>query len=691
MKSYPTEKIRNVGLFGHQGAGKTSLAEAILFASGAIDRLGKVEEGHTTTDFDPDEIKRQMTVFSALAPVEWSDYKINVVDTPGFFDFVAESLGALRAVECAVLVAAANSGMEVGLEKIWDLCEAKSMPRLMFVNKMDKENANFQHVLDECEEKLSGATVVPLQLPIGTAETFKGIVDLITHKAYTFDAKGVAQPTEVPADLQDEMSQWRERLTEVAAEADDALTEKYLETMELTDEEISDGLVRQIKAGTVVPAFCGSSTKMIGVSTMLDAVLRYAPLPCVDCTAHDEDGNEVTIKANSSEPVSALIFKTSSDPYVGKISYLKVASGTVKPDTVLHNLNRATDEKIGALLSIRGKQQDKVTEAATGDIVAISRLTVSATGETLSDAKRHVALEGLNLPKSFYTRAIKAKSKADEDKLSANLQRVMQEDPTLSLTRIEETHQAILSGIGDMQLDLVVERLKRMGVEVELSVPKIPYRETLRGKTNQMYRHKKQAGGRGQFAEVHIEISGQPRGEGFSFEDGIVGGVVSKNYIPAVEKGVRKAMEEGILAGNQVVDIKVRLYDGKMHDVDSSDMAFQIAGSMAFKEGAVKANPVLLEPISSVEVIVPSDYMGDVIGDLNSKRGRVEGMDPVGQGLTCVKAKVPQAELLMYSIDLRSITQGRGSYTMEFSHYETTPAEVADKVIAEAKAAKANA
>lgn len=687
MNIYSTEKIRNIGLFGHQGAGKTSLAEALLYCSGATDRLGKVENGNTVADFDPDEIKRAMSVFSAVVPIEWKENKINVIDTPGFFDFVSESLGALRVIDCAVLVAAANSGTEVGMEKIWDSCEARSKARLMFINKMDKENANFHHLMDEAKEKLKGARVVPIQLPIGAAESFSGVVDLIDQKAYSFDAKGVATEIEIPADMADEVEEHREQLVEAAAEATDELTEKFFEAMELSTEEIKTGLRILIANGSVVPALCGSSVTLKGISLLADAIVNYAPAPTAVSVAKDADGNEVEIAADSKAPAVALIFKTSSDPYVGKISYMRVFAGTLRPDTTMHNLARGIDEKIGNLLSIRGKSQEKVSEAPTGDIVAVGRLGASATGDTLCDASRKVTLPGLDLPRPFFSRAIRAKSKADEDKLSANLQRLLQEDPTLELERVEETHQSILTGIGDVQLDLCVERLKRMGVDVELYARKIPYRETLKGKVSEEYRHKKQAGGRGQFGQVAIEISGLPSGSGFVFEDNIVGGVVSKNYIPAVEKGVRKAMESGILAGNPVVDVKVRLYDGKMHEVDSSDMAFQIAGMQAFKNGAPKAKPVILEPIVNVEVTVPDSYMGDVIGDLNSKRGRISGMDPIGNGLQCIKAQVPLAEMQRYAIDLRSITQGRGSFVMEFDHYEETPPMVAEQVIAEAKAA----
>ncbi|MDO5295955.1 MAG: elongation factor G [bacterium] len=691
MKIYPTEQIRNVGIFGHQGSGKTSLTEAMLYVAGHVDRLGKVDEGHATTDFDPDEISKKISVFSALAPVEWKDTKINIIDTPGFFDFVAENIAAMRVTEGAILVGAANSGLEVGLEKNWDLCEKNKKVRILFVNKMDKENANFQHFIDECHEKLKGTHLVPLQIPIGAAENFSGVIDLVAQKAYKYDAKGVATEIPIPASCADDVASWREKLTEAAAEADDALMEKYFETMELSDEEIVNGLQTLIHSGSLAPVFCGSSATLAGISTLMDAIAAYIPAPTASEKAKDAKDAEIILEADPKAPAAALIFKTSSDPYVGKISYMRVFSGTVKSDSTLYNLERDCEEKLGSLLCMRGKNQEKIAEAQAGDIVEVGRLGASATGETLSENSRKVKVAGIDMPKSFYSRAIGAKSKADEDKLSANLQRVMQEDPTLSLKRVEETHQAVLSGIGDMQLSLVVERLKRMGVEVELSDVKIPYRETMRGKVSHSYRHKKQAGGRGQFGEVHVEFEGLPRGSGFVFEDAIVGGVISKNFIPAVEKGIAKTMSEGVLSGNPMVDVKARLFFGKMHDVDSSDAAFQMAGSMCFKEAVrmPEAKPVILEPIVNVEVIVPDAYMGDVIGDLNSKRGKIQGMDPAEGGLQCIKAQVPQSEMMNYAIDLRSITQGRGDFTMEFDHYEDAPREVADKIISEYEAAKA--
>lgn len=689
MKSYPTEKIRNIGLFGHQGSGKTSLAEGILFTAGVIDRLGRVEEGHTTTDYDPDEVKRQMTVFSALAPVEWKGHKINVIDTPGFFDFVAEGVGAMRAAEGAVLVAAANAGIEVGLEKFWNMAEDRSLPRLLFVNKMDKENANFERLLEEAAEKLQGARVVPLQLPIGAAETFTGMVSLVQQKAWTFDAKGQPQESTIPADMQDSVSTWREKLMEEAAEADDALTEKYLETMELSDEEIRDGLCRRIQAGTLVPAFCGSATHLKGISLLLDRVLEYIPSPAaigeIVGTAPGTD-KEVKRKVDSAAPISALVFKTSSDPYVGKISYLKVYSGIVKHDTVLHNANRGEDEKIGSLLVMRGKHQEKVDQAEAGDIVAVGRLGGTATGDTLCDGAHKIQLPKLNLPESFYSRSIHAKSKADEDKLSSNLQKLLQEDPTLRVKRLDETHETILSGVGDVQLDLCVERLKRLGVEVELSVPKVPYRETIRGKTQQMYRHKKQSGGRGQFGDCHIEIEPLEPGAGFVFEDRIKGGVIPSGFIPAVEKGVREAMTSGPVAGFPVKDVLVRLVDGSYHSVDSSEMAFKLAGSIAMREAMAQASGALLEPIMLVTLSVPEASVGDVIGDLNARRGRPQGMEPA-VGMTEIKAEVPMAELLSYAPDLRSLTGGQGDYTMEFLRYEEVPAHLAERVVAASREA----
>lgn len=687
MRKYNTEEIRNVGLFGHQGAGKTSLTEALLYVSGTIDRLGRVDDGNSTGDFDPEEVKRRMTLFAALAPLEWKNTKINLIDTPGFFDFVADVVGALAVTEGAVLVASATAGVEVGLEQTWAMAEEARATRLLFVNKMDKENADFQRVLDDCSEKLSGR-LVPLQLPIGAAETFTGVVDLVANKAYSFDDRGRPQEIPIPADMQERVQSLREKLTEEAAEADDALTEKYLETMELTDEEIRRGLTERIRSGQLVGALCGSSSNLKGISLLLDALVELVPNPAWRGQVTGADGQTVR-RTSASEPFSALVFKTTSDPYKGKLTYMRVFSGVLKPNTVVRNTTRGVDEKITDLTLRRGKHEEPVDEAPAGDIVVVTKLTETLTGDTLSDPGQPFQLPVPNYPEPLYARSIHPKSKADEDRLSAATARLLQEDPTLKILRSEETKEFVIYGVGDMQIDVVVDRLKKMGVDVELGTPKVPYRETIRGKVEQNYRHKKQTGGRGQFADVWLRLEPLPRGAGFEFVDAIVGGVVPRNFIPSVEKGVRKQMEEGILAGYPVVDVRVTLFDGKYHEVDSSDIAFQIAAAQGFKEGALKANPVLLEPIAEVEVQVPEQFMGDVIGDLNTKRARILGMEPMGKGLQRIKATVPMAEMQRYSIDLRSITQGRGRFSMKFSHYEEAPPQVSEQVVAAARAAAA--
>lgn len=688
MKTYSTDKIRNVGLFGHQASGKTSLAEAMLYLCGAIERQGKTEDGNTTMDFDPDEIDKGMSIFTSLAPCEYKAHKINVLDTPGFFDFVSEVVGAFRVTEAAVLLASANSGVEVGLEKVWAMAEERKMPRILFLNKMDKDNADFRRVLNECDEKLSGSKVVPLQLPIGTAESFSGIVNLITRTAYTFKDKGEVEAIPIPSDLADQVESAYEGLAEQAAEASDELLEKYLETMELSDDEIRDGLNQRILNGSIVPAFCGSATDLKGVKFLMEQILKYVPDPStsgeVEGTRPDSE-EQLTRKPSSSEPLSNLVFRTSTDRYVGKLSFLRVCSGTLKADSIVHNPNRDKDEKIAHLYVMCGKTQHSVPEAAAGDIITVAKLAATETGDTLCAKEAPIQLLPIRFPTSYYSRAISPKSKGDEDKMSAAMGGVLQEMPTLSIRRDSELRQTILTGVGDMQIDLVTHRLKRAGVDVELEEPKVPYKETVKGTVRKQGRHKKQTGGRGQFADVWLEISPLPSGTGFEFVDKIVGGVVPKNYIAGVEKGVRRAITEGVLAGYEVLDVQVALYDGSYHPVDSSDMAFQIAGSMAFKSGVPEAKPILLEPIVDVEVEVADIFMGDVIGDLNSKRGKILGMEPYGQGMQRIKSQVPMSEMMRYAIDLRSITQGRGVFSMKFSHYEEAPPQVTQQVVAAAK------
>jgi len=695
VKSFPSDKIRNIGLFGHQGAGKTSLADAMLFLTGGADRHGKVDDGHSQLDFDPEEVERRMTISAALAPCLWKDHKVNVLDTPGFFDFVHEVVSALEVVEGAVLVASAVSPVEVGLEKIWDRTQDMKLPRILYFNKMDKENADFNRCLDECAEKLPGSRIVPLQLPIGAANSFQGVINLVTKKAYKLTPDGKSAEIPIPDAQKEQVDTFYGKLVEEAAEATEELMEKYLETLELSDAEVQKGLFTRIRAGEVVPALCGASTTLRGVSLLLDAILEYIPEPSHRGEVKGvKPGTETEVirKCEGGAPFCARAFKTTSDPYVGKLTYLRIFSGSLKPDSVLMNGNKEKEEKVAHLFVMKGKKQDQTELGNAGDIIVVAKLQHTETGDTLSDKDNPVVLPPIPFPTPYFQRSIFPKSKGDEDKLSSALARILQEDPTLKVRRDPETRETVLSSVGDQQIEICLKRLGRAGVEVDAAEPKLPYRETIRTTVKKQGRHKKQTGGRGQFADCWLEIAPLPRGTGFEFHDKVVGGVIPRNFIPAVEKGVRKALEEGFLAGYQVMDVSVSVYDGSFHPVDSSDMAFQIAGSMAFKSGAQEAKPALLEPVVDVEVTVPDSFLGDVIGDINSKRGKLMGTDPAGkQGLQVVKARVPQAEMMRYAIDLRSITQGRGSFKMTFSHYEEAPPNVADTVIAAAKAAAAAA
>ncbi len=682
MKKYSTEQIRNVGLYGHQASGKTTLADSILYLTGGADRFHKVDDGNSLLDFDPEEVNRRMTIYAALAPVEWEGHKINVLDLPGFFDFQYEITASLRVVEGLVLLASAVAGVEVGLEKVWGQAELLGMPRIMFFNKMDKENADFYRCLDDCSEKLSGSRLVPIELPIGTADTFSGVVNLVSQKAYKFDDKGKPQEIPIPGDMNERIQTYREKLAEEAAEATEELMEKYLETMELSDEEMRDGLLRRIQSGQIVPVLCGSATQIRGVAPLLNAILRYVPNPL--------EGKSDP-KVDPAGPFSGLVFKTTSDQYLGKLSYMKVFSGTLKPNGEYYNSTKERSEKVANIFTLRGKKQEPLEEAAAGDICLVAKLEGTRTGDTLCTKDKKTVIAPIKFARPYFVQAIHPKSKADEDKLSSKLADILAEDPTLQVERDDSIRQTLLKGVGDVQIDICVNRLKRAGVDVELEHPKVSYKETIRGTVKIQGRHKKQTGGRGQFADVWLELAPRARGEGYEFVDKIVGGVIPGNFRPSVDKGVQNAMKDGFLAGYPVVDMSVTLYDGSYHDVDSSDMAFQIAGAKAFKEGALKANPVLLEPITEVEVIIPESFMGDIMGDLNSKRGRILGMEPIGRGLQMVKANVPASEMLRYSIDLRSMTQGRGEFNMKFSHYEEAPPSVAEGVIAQAKAAAAAA
>ena len=692
MKTYTTEQIRNVALVSHGGAGKTSLAEAMIYTTGAITRLGKADAGTTTTDFDPEEVKRQVTINTALAPVEWSGVKINLLDTPGYFDFIGDVSGALRVADAAVVVVSATSGVEVGTEKAWTYADQNNLPRLVFINRMDKENANFEKVVDNLQE-FFGPKVAPVQIPIGAEASFKGFVDIVAMKAHHFegDGKKMAE-TEIPADLTTMVEIYREKLMEAVAESDDDLLMKYLEGETLSDEEVVTGLRKGILAGTIVPVLCGAATENMGTLPLLDVIVSAFPSPAdvgeVKATK-DDSGEEVMVKIDANGPVSALVFKTFADPFVGKISYFRVYSGTLKGDSQLHNCSKDKIERVAQVFTMLGKTQINLSEVPAGDIAAVAKLQATATGDTLCEKNVGVQFAPIDFPEPVTTFAVEPKKQGEEDKVSAGLVRFLEEDPTFRMERNTEVKQTLISGMGELHLEIITSRLaSKFGVEVDLLAPKIPYKETIRGTAKVEGKHKKQSGGRGQFGHVWIEFSPLESGQYFEFEDKIVGGSVPKQYIPAVEKGLRETMESGILAGYPVVDVKASLFDGSYHNVDSSEMAFKIAAGLAFKKGAEQAQPVLLEPVMYVEVSVPDHFMGDIMGDMNSRRGRILGMEPI-DGVQVVRANVPMSEMLKYAIDLRSMTQGRGSFTMKFDRYEEVPAHTAAQVIAEAKAEKA--
>ncbi len=687
MKSYPIEKLRNVAFAGHGGAGKSTLAEAMLFASGAVSRMGKVDDGTAASDFDPDEVQRKMSINLSLLPCEWKGNKINVVDTPGYPDFVGDVIGGMRAVEAAVIVVDGHGSIEVGTDTAWEVAESSGITKIFVVNKLDKENTDYFKTLDALRNAY-GTSVAPLQVPIGSEASFNGVVDLLTMKAYKWEG-GQRSDTDVPADMQDQVNELRETLIESIAEMDDALMEKFFEEGSLSDEEAAKGLEAGIISGKFVPVLCSSSTTLVGVETVMDFITSSVPSPASigEVVGTTPDGAEE--KRSAGDSLSALVFKTISDPYVGKLTYFRVFSGSIKSDSHIYDATKEHDERIGQVYFILGKNQEATTEVGPGDIGAVAKLQETVTGNTLCEKSKPILLKPIEFPTPVFSLAVSAKTKADEDKLGPALQKIAEEDPTFNTSRDAEAGQTIMSGLGDTHLNIVVERLKRkFSVEVETSTPRIAYRETITTAADAQGRHKKQTGGRGQFGDCSIKLEPQERGAGYEFVDAIVGGAIPRQWIPSVDKGVKEAMARGILAGSQVVDVKVTCYDGSYHNVDSSDMAFQLAGTMAFQAAAQKANPVLLEPIMELEIVVPEEYMGDVIGDINAKRGRVGGMEPIGGGKQRIKATVPQAEVRNYAIDLRSIARGRGKFTFSFSHYEEMPAHAAQEVIAAAQAEK---
>ncbi|MGI6225725.1 MAG: elongation factor G [Peptococcales bacterium] len=667
MKTYTPEKIRNVGITAHGGAGKTTLTEAILYNAGLLSRLGKVDDGTTVTDYLPEEIKRKVTITSTLAPMEWNNTKINFVDTPGYADFIGEVKGTLRAVDNLLMVVCGVSGVEVQTEVIWDFANEKNMPRIIFINKLDRENSNFNKVLSELKESF-GTSIVPIQIPIGSEANFSGLVDILQLKAFSFkDGKATEIP--IPNDLEEEVQVYRDALMESAAEGDDELLMKYLEGEELSPEEIIKGFKNGVKEAKIFPVLVGSALNNIGIPNLINAVVDFLPSP-----------QELSEKDLLQEAPAALVFKTLADPYVGKLSFFRVFTGSLKTSDSILNANIEKEEKVGHFLMVRGKTQENLSEVMAGDIAAVAKLQETLTGHTLCLKSKPQILEGIEFPEPTLSVAISPKSRGDEDKVGNALSRLLEEDPTLKVEKNLETKESILKGMGDLHLEIIMDRMKaKFGVEVEMRTPKVPYRETIRGTVKIQGKHKKQSGGAGQYGDVWLTLEPLPDAD-FEFHETVFGGAVPRNYFPAVEKGIREAMQEGILAGYPVTNVKATLVDGSYHPVDSNEMSFKIAGSLAFKKGMEKANPVLLEPIMNVEILCPEQFMGDIMGDLNSKRGRIMGMEPKGK-LQVIRAQAPLAEMFRYAIDLKSITQARGSFKMELSHYEDVPQRIAEDII----------
>jgi len=658
----------------------------MLFSSGVIQRLGEVENGTTTSDYDPLEIERHMGINLSLLPFEWQGVKLNLIDTPGYADFIGEVRSGLRVTEGAIVVICAASGVEVGTEQMWGDAEKTNLPRLIFINKMDRDNADFFSTLEGIQAKLS-PRCLPLQLPIGSQSDFQGIIDLVTMKAYI---GATSQEAEIPSTLQEQAEASREKLVETVVEIDDELINKYLEGEPISNEEILAAIKKSGIAGKLVPVFVGSALQSIGTQQVLNGIYSYLPSPeekDAFVAKNASTGDQEEIKPNSESPFSGLVFKTTADPYVGKLSYFRVYSGAISSNSQVLNANKNSMERIGQLFTMLGKNQQPVPQVAAGDIGAVARLSLTTTGDTLCAREHPVIFPGIEFPKANFNMSIQPQTKSDLDKMSTFLPRICEEDPSLQTRREVDTNEFIISGVGDSHLEVVKGKMRRkFGVEVKLDLPKIPYKETITMSTKAEYKHKKQSGGHGQYGHVFLELEPLPRGGGFEFVEKIFGGAIPQNYIPSVEKGVNEAKQEGVLAGYPVVDVKVSLYDGSFHPVDSSDIAFKIAGAQAFKKGLSEGQPVLLEPIMNLKVTVPEAYTGDITSDLNTKRGRMLGINP-GNGINVIEAQAPYAELLRYATDLRSLTQGRASFAMEFDHYEEVPAHLSQKITTDKKKA----
>jgi len=687
MKDYKVDRIRNVALLGHGGSGKTTLTESILFNLNEVTRMGKVTEGNTVSDFDKEEIARGFSIGSSVIPIEWNDSKYNILDTPGYFDFVGEVFGSLRVAGGAVIMVDATSGIEVGTEKAWKFTEKRNMPKIIFVNKMDKENVNYVKIIKELKDKF-GKKIAPFAIPIGDADNFKGFVNVVDLIGREYNGKECVD-VDVPEDLKPRINPVRDMLIESVAESDEALMEKYFEGEEFTLEEIHAGLRAGVLAGEIVPVLIGSAEKGIGLHTLLNMVYDYMPTPKdmhdgMYVGEHPDTHEEEVRKVDDKEPFSAYVFKTIVDPFVGKISLFKVYSGKLTKDTEIFNASRDESEKLGSLFMVRGKTQIETDVVVSGDIAATAKLQYTETGDTLCEKDHPIVYPGVNLPRPCLFMAIEPKAKGDEEKIGSSLHKLTEEDPSFIIERNNETKQLLIGGQGTMQVTVITHKLKNIfGVEVELTDPKIAYRETIKGVATVQGKHKKQSGGSGQYGDVHIKF--EPSSEEFIFEEKIFGGSVPRQYIPAVEKGLRDCLDKGVLAGCKVVNLKATLLDGSYHNVDSNEMAFKTAATLAFKKGMEQAQPALLEPIMHVEIYVPDEYMGDIMGDMNKRRGRILGMEPDEKGTQKVIAEAPQAEMFKYATDLTSMTQAKGFFNMRFERYEEVPMQIAARVISDAK------
>ncbi|MGO9136753.1 MAG: elongation factor G [Syntrophales bacterium] len=688
MSKYESNSLRNIAIVGHGSTGKTSLCESLLFITGKTDRQGRVDDGTSSMDFEPEEQKRRISISAAANFFEWEKHKITILDTPGDSNFSYDTRNCLRVADGAIVVIDAVGGVEFQTEKVWEYADEYKLPRIVFISRMDRERADFFASVETIKSRL-GKKATPVFLPIGKEDNFKGVIDLISKKALIFDGvSGKYKSADIPADMTDIVEKYREYMVEDIAESDEKLMDKYLDAGELSADELKAGLKKGVMSLSLLPIACGSAVKNIGIAPLIDLVINALPSPVElgPVTGKKPGKNEIETRTpEESAPFSALVFKTIADPYAGRLTLFRVFSGTVTSDSTFYNSSRKITERFGNIFFLEGKSQKPVESLVPGDIAAVAKLKETTTGDTICNEKAPVIFEKVVPPPPIMSFAVAPKSRGDEDKIVSSINRIIEEDPTLTFRREEQTKEMILSGMGQVHIEVSIEKMKRkFGVELTLKTPKVPYKETIKGKTNVQGKYKKQSGGRGQFGDCWLDIEPLPRSGGYEFADKIVGGVIPQQYRPAVDKGIVEAMLEGVIAGYPVVDVKVSLVDGSYHTVDSSEMAFKIAGSMGFKKGVLACQPVLLEPIVNIDIEIPDEYMGDVIGDLNGRRGKVLGMESKGPN-RIIKGQVPLAEILRYAPDLRSMTSGRGTFTYEHSHYEEVPPFIAEKIIAESK------